>query len=189
MNENADQTKTRTEPKALIRRLFTGGILVLVGGYLLFHYVLISEEERVRRAIHNGAEAVEARSIRRVSDLVAMSYADSYGMDKRMLVAAAERFFENFGRIEVEIEEIIFEEKPVEVESGSPPTLEAGVRVRASVVLYREQGSLEVIDEAPGKNQWIVVHLEKRRMGWQVNRFEFVNVDLPQIQAVQESPF
>ena len=150
-------------------------VLVTVVGLVLYRYVWVSEEERVRRMIRKGAAAVEEQSVLRCADLVAPDYSDSNGFDKRTLVDAARRMFEQFSKIEAQIEELSFEQPPAE---GQPEEWQARVRLRMSVKLYEDRGVAEIIDEDPRAEEFVVLHLVKRNRRWLLQRMEFKNVDI-----------
>ena len=135
------------------RRFVAGLILLAVVGFVLYRYVLVSEEKRVRRMVRKGAQAVEDQSVLRCADLVAQDYSDSNGFDKRMLVDAARRMFVRFGKIEAEIDELSFDQPPTELAEELSDEWQAQVRLRMSVKLYEERGVAEVIDEDPRAGQ------------------------------------
>jgi len=157
------------------RRYIAGLLLLAVVGYVLYRYVWVSEEERVRRMVRQGAEAVEAQSLLRCADLVAQDYSDSNGFDKRTLLDAARRMFERFSKIEAQIEEITFDQPPAETAGEE---WQAAVRLRMSVKLYEEQGVAEIIDEDPRAKQFVLLRLVKRNRRWLLQRMEFENVNI-----------
>lgn len=164
-----------SRPRRDPRRYLAGVLLVAVVGLVLYRYVWVSEEERVRRMVGKGAKAVEEQSVLRCADLVAPDYSDSTGFDKRTLVDAARRMFERFGKIEAQIEQMSFDQPPAE---GPPDQWQARVRLRMSVKLYEDRGVAEIIDEDPRAEEFVVLHLVKRNRRWLLQRMEFENVDI-----------
>jgi len=167
---------SRTTP---LQRYFLWGLLLVIAGYILFHYVFISEQERVQRFVRKGAEVVADRSLLRVSDMISVDYSDPMGLDRRSVIDAARRLFESFNPIEVRVVEILFDQNPTEVasEEGQGEQV-CRVRVRASVILHQEGGILEIIDDDPDLRHFVALDLVRRRRGWQVRRIEFQNLDL-----------
>jgi hypothetical protein len=157
------------------RRYLAGALLVALVGLVLYRYVWVSEEERVRRMVRKGATAVEERSVLRCANLVAQDYSDSNGFDKRTLVDAARRMFERFSKIEAEVEQLAFDSPPTEVQ---PEEWQARVRLRMSVKLYEDRGVAEIIDEDPRAEEFVVLNLVKRNRRWLLQRMEFENVDI-----------
>lgn len=160
------------------RRYLAALLLLAVVGYVLYRYVWVSEEERVRRMAHQGAEAVEEQSLLRCGNLVAQDYSDSNGFDKRTLLDAARRMFEHFIKIEAQIEEISFDQPPIETPGGESGEWQAAVRLRMSVKLYEEQGVAEIIDEDPQAQEFVLLRLVKRNRRWLLQRMEFENVNI-----------
>ena len=162
------------------RKIIFTFLIIAAAGYVLFKYVLVSEQERARRMVYKGARAVEAQSVLRCSDLIAVTYADPAGLNKNSLVRAAARVFQEFQAVDVEIEELNFDIPPRPVEEIEEPQMEAVVRVRMSVVLGNEEGRAEIIDEDPASGQFVLLALVKRKGRWQLQRMEFINVDIMQ---------
>jgi len=160
------------------RRYVLGVLLLAVSGFVLYRYVLISEEERVRRMVDKGAEAVEEQSLRRCAGLVSRDYSDSNGFDRRTLLDAARRMFESFTKIEVQIADLSFDQPPVKVAGGESEEWRAQVRLRLSVKFYDERGVAELIDEDRRAKQFVLLSLIKRSGRWQLQKMEFENVDI-----------
>ena len=160
------------------RRVVIGLLLLAVLGFVLYRYVFISEEERVRRMVRKGAAAVERESILRCADLVAQDYFDSSGFDKRTLVDAARRMFESFTKIEARIETLSFDDPPARRSGGEGGEWEARVRLRMSVKLHDERGVAELIDENPRAGQFVLLSLVKRNRRWLLKGMEFENIQI-----------
>lgn len=158
------------------RRVVVGLLLLAVLGFVLYRYVFISEEDRVRRMVYRSAKAVEEESILRCADRVAQDYSDSSGFDKRTLVDAARRMFETFSKIEAQIETLSFDEPPKQLSGGEGDEWEARVRLRMSVKLHDERGVAELIDENSKAGQFVLLSLVKRNRRWLLKRMEFENV-------------
>jgi hypothetical protein len=88
--------------------------------------------------------------------------------------------FQEFQAVDVEIEELNFDIPPRPVDVDEEPQMEAVVRVRMSVVLGNEEGRAEIIDEDPASGQFVLLALVKRKGRWQLQRMEFINVDIMQ---------
>src|SRR5437899_8458023 len=75
------------EMKIAGRILFVG--LVGVFGWLVFGRLFVSDEARVRRTIAAMQKAFETGDTLKLSDAIAQSYTDEWGMDKSTLLAAS----------------------------------------------------------------------------------------------------
>jgi len=157
-------------------------LLIVIAGYVLYRYVLISEEERVRRFVEKGTEAVEDRSLLRVGNLLATDYSDGFGLDRGGILSAAKNAFETFDSIQVEIREILFDQPPLKIQLPDGEEKFARVRVRCRVILHQGEGVMEAIDDDPAQEQFVMLEVVKRNGRWLVRRIEFENVDTPVLE-------
>lgn len=168
---------TQSKQKDIVRKGIPWIIILGVILFFLFRMVFIPEEERVRRMIVKGIEAVEDQSPLRCANLVAQDYADSRGFGKRELVDAARRLFENADRIEIQISEVIFEQKPIRDSSRDGEELVAQVRLRMKVIFHEQRGILELIRDDPRASEYVILNLVKRNRRWLLQQMEFENIN------------
>lgn len=81
-------------------------ILVIIGCFLLFKYVLVSDEARIRRVISQGKAAIEKEDFEKALKLVSRDYQDDFGLNKLAVAALLKRLFHEFDAIEIHIEEM-----------------------------------------------------------------------------------
>ena len=162
----------KPNPRKLVPWLLVAGLIV----FILFHYVWISDEERVRRLIDRGVEATEDRSIYRVGNLLAFDYSDAMSLDRNGILAVARDLFQTFDKIQVEIKDLKFDQPPELSDDGQVKT--ARVRIRCSVILHQSPSMMKVIDDNPAQRQFVVIQVVKKNSRWLVQRIEFQNIDM-----------
>lgn len=87
-----------------IRRfLLPGFALALLFGAGLWLAIRPSEEERVRRLVDAGRDAVAARSWTRLEPLVHPDYGDRRGWDKALLLRMAREAFQDCAEVSLEV--------------------------------------------------------------------------------------
>ena len=77
-------------------------ILAAVGGYLLYQWIRVSPEEKIRRVLDNIFAAIGRADVDGVMEHVSPDYRGEE-VDRETLRRMAERFFESFGPTEVTV--------------------------------------------------------------------------------------
>jgi len=81
-------------------------LLAAVGCFFLLKHILVSDEDRIKRVIYQGKEAIEKKDIEGVMEQVSRSYRDDYGLNKVAIMALFQRVFHQFDAINIRIEEM-----------------------------------------------------------------------------------
>jgi len=147
-----------------MRKVFLVAAVFFMGAFLAYKILSPSDEERIRRTLYAGKEAIEREDLEGVMKHVSFRYRDGNGFTYLRVKAILARIFENFDDIKIYIRKM-----EVEVPSkglGKAVLLTWGTAKGSDGVGYIV-GSVQ----EPSK---VVIFLEKGRGGWKVIRAEGV---------------
>jgi hypothetical protein len=129
-----------------------------------FQALFQGEEGRVRKFILEGKRAVEAKNILSCASMVADSYEDKYGNDRRNLIFAAKNFFAYYQGIFINIEKMEIKLN----ESGD----KAEVDMVALILCRLQDDTAEhIFEKEKGR---FMVRLSKVDRKWKLQEIEFL---------------
>ncbi len=131
-------------------------LLHAVGFYVLYTYVLISDETRIRRVIEKGRKAIEEESLLTAATLIADNYRDEYGQDRGTVLGGLRSLFQSTENLQIDIHST---EITVDNEDA-----EAVV----TFSLSGEHGGHSFRDIAPDRKTGGSVYFAKGDGGWKV---------------------
>jgi len=143
------------------------GLLVaalLVGAFLTYKILFPSDEERIRRTLYAGKEAIEREDLEGVMKHVSFRYRDGNGFTYLRVKAIFARIFEDFDEIKIHI-------RKMEVEI---PKRRLGKAILLAWGTARGSDGVGYIVGSGQEPSKVVIFLEKGRGGWKVIRAEGV---------------
>jgi hypothetical protein len=122
------------------------------------------EEARVRKFILEGKRAVEEKNILSCASMVADTYEDKYGNDRRSLIFAAKNFFSYYQGIFIKIQNLEIKLS----ESGD----KAEVNIVALILCRLQDDTAEhIFEKEEGR---FLVRLSKKDKEWKLQEIEFL---------------
>lgn len=85
-----------------MRRLFLLSLLVV--GILLWQVTRQSDEDRIRKALKKGREAIEREDLDGVMEVISRSYRDEYGLNFFTLRGFFQKVFATYDEIKIHVE-------------------------------------------------------------------------------------
>jgi hypothetical protein len=79
-------------------------IMAAVAVFILIKYLLVSDEERIKKVIYKGKAAIEQEDFEGALKHVSRDYQDDYGMNKMAIAALLKRLYAQFDDITIYVE-------------------------------------------------------------------------------------
>ena len=143
--------------KWLVRIVFAG--LLVFALWWVWQRVFVTDETRIKRQIGTMTRAVEKNEILKLSNAIANDYADSHGLDKGSLIAAARWF-----RAQSEEVFIHISDQKIDV---NPDALEAHAVIVAKVLSKTKGGGQTELNADRFR-----LFFRKTDDGWKLSRTE-----------------
>lgn len=81
-------------------------LALVVGFWLLWERVLVTEETRIRRLIAQMERAVEQGNLLRLEAAIASDYTDEHGLDKSALLALVRTYRQAYESVEIRVQQL-----------------------------------------------------------------------------------
>jgi len=140
------------------KRLILLVILAAICVFVLFKYILVSDEERIRKALYQGKAAIEKEDLQGVMAQVSRYYRDEYGFNYLGVRALFNWVFEEFDDIAIHVE-------GMEVEISEKGGGKATLRTWATARGRDKTGYIVGGSQQPCR---VVITLKKDRGSWRV---------------------
>ena len=150
--------------------VFIGGLFLLIAGaWVLFTFVLITDEDRVHRLIQKCKQGFESGSVLSITGVFAPDYTDRSGADKAVVIRVLQSLFDatssrllQFSSIEVDISENSAQAQMICTLNFQPTPGSAMVIPRiAELNGKRLRMEIELVKI---KQRWKVVHTDWKRI-------------------------
>ena len=139
-------------------------IMAAVAVFLLIKYLIVSDEERIKKVIYKGKAAVEQEDFEGALKHVSRDYQDDYGMNKMAIAAILKRLYAQFDDITIYVEWM-------EVEILEPGLGQAALLTWVTVKWGGETGYIVGSDKTPNR---VVFTLAKEGNDWRIVKTEGV---------------
>ncbi len=133
--------------------------LAAICAFVLFRYILVSEEDRIRKVIYQGKEAIEQEDLEGVMTQISRYYRDEYGLNYLAVRGVFQRVFKEFDDINIRIEGMT-----IEIADNGEGTVDLITWATAQgpdKIRYIVGGSHEPCE--------VIITLDKERGSWRVN--------------------
>lgn len=139
-------------------------IMAAVAVFILIQYLIVSDEERIKKVIHKGKAAVEQEDFEGALKHVSRDYQDDYGMNKMAVAAFLKRLYAQFDDIRIYVEWM-------EVEILEPCLGQAAILTWVTVKWGGETGY--IVGDAKNPSR-VVFTLAKEGKQWRIIKVEGV---------------
>ena len=79
-------------------------IMAAVLAFILIKYLIVSDEERIKKVIYKGKAAIEQEDFEGALKHVSRDYQDDYGLNKMAIAALLKRLYAQFDDISIHVE-------------------------------------------------------------------------------------
>ena len=135
-------------------------VLAAVLAFLVLRNLFVSEEDRIKRVLKEGKEAIEKEDLEGVMDHISLFYRDDYGFTYLRIKVLLQRLFEEFDDIKIYVERM-------EVEVGENGKATARLLTWATARGKGGTGYIACSGQEPCR---VRIDLEKGKTGWKVTR-------------------
>lgn len=135
-------------------------VLAAVLAFLILRGLFVSEEDRIKKVLMDGKEAIEREDLKGVMDHISLFYRDDYGFTYLRIKGLLQRLFEEFDDIKIYVERM---EVDVEEEGRATAWLLTWATARGK----EGTGYIACSGQQPCQ---VKVELQKGKTGWKVTR-------------------
>jgi len=137
--------------------------LAITLSWRVIAFIAEGEEGRLKRTIYKMKRLVEKERAIALSSYISYGYSDEFGNDRRTLLLAAKRIFDECGNIVIVIDAL-----DIEIEEGAPEDFSGRASIDATVYWQNEDSEDIIYDSAAVETRFI-----KKESVWMLESMDF----------------